>query len=42
MISLVNPQDGVAIGDMDSVTVVINKNDDINGIFFFESVLVSM
>lgn len=43
IVSLVNPQDGAAIGDLNSVTVTINKNDDINGLFSFdmESVLVS-
>ena len=41
MVSLVNPQDGAAIGDMDSVAITINENDDINGVFSFDSVLVS-
>ena len=43
VVSLVNPKDGAAIGDMDSVTITINKNDDINGVFSFDmdSVLVS-
>lgn len=36
-----NPQDGAAIGDLNSVTVTINKNDDVNGVFSFDSVLVS-
>ena len=44
IISLVNPQDGAEIGDLNSVTVTINKNDDINGVFSFDmdSVLVSI
>ena len=44
VVSLVNPQDGVVIGDMSSVTVTINRNDDINGVFIFDmdSVLVSI
>ena len=41
MVSLVNPQAGAAIGDMDSVAITINENDDINGVFSFDSVLVS-
>ena len=41
VISLVNPQDGAAIGDMNSVVVTINRNDDVNGAFSFDSVLVS-
>lgn len=41
MVSLVNPRDGAVIGDMNSVIVTINKNDDINGVFSFENVLVS-
>ena len=36
-----NPQDGAAIGDMNSVVVTINRNDDVNGAFSFDSVLVS-
>ena len=43
IVSLVNPQDGAAVGDLNSVTITINKNDDINGVFSFDmdSVLVS-
>ena len=41
VVSLVNPRDGAVIGDMNSVVVTINKNDDINGVFSFENVLVS-
>ena len=37
-----NPQDGAAIGDMNIVTVTINRNDDVNGVFSFDSVLVSI
>ena len=37
-----NPQDGAAIGDMNTVNVTINRNDDVNGVFSFDSVLVSI
>ena len=41
VISLVSPRAGAAIDDQDTVTVTINRNDDINGVFSFDSVLVS-
>lgn len=41
IVTLVNPQDGAEIGDLNSVTVTINRNDDVNGVFSFDSVLVS-
>ena len=43
VISLANPQNGAAVGDQNSVTVTITRNDDINGVFSFDmdSVLVS-
>ena len=43
IVSLVDPQDGAVIGGLNTVTITIRRNDDINGVFSFsmDSVLVS-